>query len=320
MKTRLTILCMAALLLAGLLGCQASTRYRALCLLFDGVPVPKGMESCDGTTGVDGKAVFDKAEKNSEDNTGHYTEHGPYAAKLCEGCHQRQTNKLLFPVEDLCFNCHTLDTSTKRIHGPLAAGGCVVCHNPHGSGNEYLLVSKAKEFCLYCHKQADILKKEVHRAGENGCTNCHDPHGSDNDYLLRSTIAAARMKEKPAPELNTQSPKHEDLKSTKSPATKSGQKTSRSSGPAQPENGKSIKSEAPNNSQKTSRSSGQAQPEEVKNTKSPAAKNVQKTSGPSSGQAQPEDIKSIRSEAPKNDEDMKTQRDKKHQLSLSSAK
>jgi predicted CXXCH cytochrome family protein len=263
-----------------------------LCLLFDGVPPPKGMEPCDGTPGgAAGGAVIAKAGNDAENKAGRYTEHGPYAAKLCEGCHMRQTNKLILPMEDLCLNCHALDTSTKNMHGPLAAGGCVVCHNPHGSGNEYLLVSKAKDFCLYCHQQEDILKKEVHKAGENGCTTCHDAHGSDNDYLLRSTIASVRTEDKPAAELSTQTPAPEELKSTRAPAPKNGRKTSRSS-------------------------PGQAQPEEVKNTKSPAAKNGRKTSGPSSGQAQPEDGKSIRSEAPKNDyENLKTQHDKNHQLS-----
>ncbi len=305
---------MAAILLAGLLGCQAPTRYRVLCLLFDGVPPPAGMEPCDGAPGaVDGGTA---SARPKNEVALRYAEHGPYAAKLCEGCHLRQTNKLLMPVEDLCLNCHTLDTSVKNMHGPLAAGGCVVCHNPHGSGNQYLLVSKPTEFCMYCHKQEDILKKEVHKAGENGCTTCHDAHGSDNAYLLRSTIASVRKEDKTA-DTTTKTPGGEEAKSTKSPAAKNGQKTSRSSGQAQPEEVKNTKSPAAKNSQRTSGpSSGQAQPEEVKSTKYPAAKNDQKTTGPSPGQTQPEEIKSIRSEAPKNDhENLKTQRDKNNQLS-----
>jgi predicted CXXCH cytochrome family protein len=316
MKTRLTILCIAALLLTGALGCQAPARYRVLCLLFDGVPPPPGMEPCDGAPGAGaGGTVSAKAENEVAHR---YTEHGPYAAKLCEGCHLRQTNKLILPVEDLCLNCHTLNTSTRNLHGPTAAGGCIVCHSPHGSGNEFLLVSKAKEFCLYCHKQEDILKKEVHKAGENGCTTCHDPHGSDDDFLLRSSVAVLHIADKPAPKPATETPGSEEVTSTQSPAIKNGQKSSRSSpGQAQPEEVKNTKSPAAKNGQKTSRSSpGQAQPDEAKSTKAPAAKNSQKTSGAPSGQARPEEVKSIRSEAPKNDhENLKTQRDKNHQLS-----
>jgi predicted CXXCH cytochrome family protein len=62
-----------------------------------------------------------------------------------------------------------------------------VCHDPHGSGNRYLLVAKSEEFCLYCHQKADLDKKEVHQNMEAGCTTCHNAHASNNDFLLQDS-------------------------------------------------------------------------------------------------------------------------------------
>jgi predicted CXXCH cytochrome family protein len=95
------------------------------------------------------------------------------------------TNNLLLPVQQLCFKCHELDLSKKFVHGPVAAGGCTVCHSPHGSQYPYFLVSESKDFCLHCHNKEDIMKKEVHRTAQDGCTVCHDAHSSNKRYMLK---------------------------------------------------------------------------------------------------------------------------------------
>jgi predicted CXXCH cytochrome family protein len=118
---------------------------------------------------------------------------------MCDGCHEPQTNKLLLPVEELCLNCHEIFSVVKKtVHGPLASGGCIVCHNPHGSTNPYLLVSHPLEFCMFCHKQEDILRREVHKEQSIGCTVCHSAHGSDNAYLLRSATGPSLPRNQPA--------------------------------------------------------------------------------------------------------------------------
>jgi predicted CXXCH cytochrome family protein len=66
----------------------------------------------------------------------------------------------------------------------------MVCHEPHGSGNPYLLVSKSQDFCQYCHQNKDILNTAAHQNMDNACTNCHNAHASDNDFLLIASAAA----------------------------------------------------------------------------------------------------------------------------------
>lgn len=178
---------MATIALASLLGCEATTRYRALCFLFDGVPPPPGMVPCDSYGHPLAVTAADRI--GGGETKRQYTSHGPYAARLCEGCHQRQTNKLLMAVEDLCFNCHDLALKKRTVHGPVASGSCLVCHDPHGSGNKYLLVAKSQEFCLHCHSKEDIMRTEAHQDMDAGCTTCHNAHASDNDYLLISKAA-----------------------------------------------------------------------------------------------------------------------------------
>jgi len=97
----------------------------------------------------------------------------------------KNTNKLLLPIEELCFKCHVLDIAKKYVHGPLASGGCRVCHYPHGSAYSFLLVAESKEFCLYCHDKASILKRDVHQGMTEQCTTCHEAHSSDIEFLIK---------------------------------------------------------------------------------------------------------------------------------------
>jgi predicted CXXCH cytochrome family protein len=156
-------------------GCEGKSSYKVLSFFFDGVPVPSESKVA-GTEATGGEEA---KPKNI------YREHGPFAARQCHACHMAGSNKLVLPIQKLCFKCHTLDLTKKYIHGPLASGGCKVCHDPHGSAHPFFLVADPRVFCLYCHKKSDIEKNEVHRDMKGQCTDCHDAHSSDKRYMLK---------------------------------------------------------------------------------------------------------------------------------------
>lgn len=162
-------------------GCSPAARYEVLSLFFDGVPRPSQNGNGNGN-GTHGKETAKPGERPKVK----YGEHGPFAAKLCSGCHESQaTNALVLPIEQLCFKCHDLGLTKKYIHGPIASGGCKVCHDPHGSRYRYLLVSESDSFCFYCHDSESVAAVAAHQGTNGKCTVCHDPHMSDQKYLLR---------------------------------------------------------------------------------------------------------------------------------------
>lgn len=165
------VACAAAALSA---GCN----HRALTLFFDGVPPPKPAVSAES------RATPGQATPLTRPRTG--TEHGPYAAKMCDACHaSRATNSLLAPPTELCGRCHALDLSKTYVHGPIASGGCLVCHDPHASRYPHLLLSDSGAFCLHCHDRGDLDAVAAHEGVEAPCTECHEAHMSDKKYLLK---------------------------------------------------------------------------------------------------------------------------------------
>jgi predicted CXXCH cytochrome family protein len=178
MKIRTAILacCMTAALLW---GCNTPKTHKVLSYFFDGVPEPGKAPGEPGSRGNRKGAVTGSA------TAVRYREHGPYAAKQCQDCHGKGTSALILPIEELCFKCHSLDVRKKYIHGPIASGGCKVCHQPHGSNYPFLLVAEPKEFCLYCHDRDAIARNDAHIGMDTQCTECHDAHSSDEKYLLK---------------------------------------------------------------------------------------------------------------------------------------
>ena len=177
----LFVLSACAAAMAALTSCDASTRYRVLSTIFDGVPLP----DAPSDTAWNGHSDEPLARDQKGESTAQYLQHGPYAAKLCEGCHQKSTNALTRPAEDLCAYCHEFKLDGKKVHGPLASGGCRVCHDPHGSQNRFLLVSDSRDFCLTCHDRNEIMTRDVHVNSHDECTSCHNAHASDVDFLLK---------------------------------------------------------------------------------------------------------------------------------------
>jgi predicted CXXCH cytochrome family protein len=177
MKVWTVVACIAVVPVLSI-GCDATSRYKVLSVFFDGVPPPKVAEAPEPKEATN-------PETPQPRQVG-YREHGPYAARLCNACHESAaTNALVLPRDQLCFKCHEFRTDKKYVHGPLASGGCTACHDPHSSQYRYLLVSESDSFCFYCHDRDRVLSISAHEGIEQQCTTCHDPHMSDKKYLLR---------------------------------------------------------------------------------------------------------------------------------------
>jgi predicted CXXCH cytochrome family protein len=73
------------------------------------------------------------------------------------------------------------------VHGPLAAGKCLVCHEPHGSSWPSLTLADARTMCTRCHDQPGSLA-HVEKARSRVCYLCHNPHASMNRKFLYDIV------------------------------------------------------------------------------------------------------------------------------------
>jgi predicted CXXCH cytochrome family protein len=105
----------------------------------------------------------------------------------CTDCHDmhgkdvRATGgAMLLGQDEPCFKCH------KEMKGPFVfpheamREGCAVCHNPHGSINDKLLVAGPTITCVRCHVE-DKMGGTAHGGYRYNCIDCHTRiHGSNN--------------------------------------------------------------------------------------------------------------------------------------------
>jgi predicted CXXCH cytochrome family protein len=163
--------------------------------------------------------------------------HLPVASGSCLDCHDahgsEEVSLLKSPEQELCLSCHnktyTTDSSEtvniRRLvkgkmlpHSAIEGGGCISCHQAHGSGKRNLLVdlypddnylpANTEEFglCFLCH-DTDLLKAEetewgtnfrngkqnlhqLHINGNKGrnCRMCHNLHGSPQKFLMEEQV------------------------------------------------------------------------------------------------------------------------------------
>lgn len=163
--------------------------------------------------------------------------HLPVEQGDCLGCHathgSSESSLLRSSDPDLCLSCHnrsykTDSTETVNIgrlvkgkmkaHSAIEGGGCISCHQSHGSDFRALLVEQYPagdylpastenfELCFLCH-DSDILDAEqtewgtgfrngtknlhwLHVNGSKGrnCRMCHNIHGSPNLFLVEERV------------------------------------------------------------------------------------------------------------------------------------
>ncbi|MCF7958406.1 MAG: hypothetical protein K9M57_08165, partial [Phycisphaerae bacterium] len=91
------------------------------------------------------------------------------------------------PLPQLCYECHTnYGLATGHLHGPVAVGACLYCHEPHQSKYPNLLRVQPPQLCYQCHQESDILSLASHqKIDPTRCNTCHDPHISPLRKLLK---------------------------------------------------------------------------------------------------------------------------------------
>ena len=102
----------------------------------------------------------------------------------CSTCHSDVDSKgyVLKPDAPVCYECHDSKNEMAFVHGPINMGVCYVCHLPHGSSNEKLLMVDNKTICSGCHEE--LVPKHPDTASKF-CVECHDPHASDKEFHIK---------------------------------------------------------------------------------------------------------------------------------------
>jgi len=188
-KTGTTLLLMV--LACMLCSCDPLTRYKTLSVVFDGVPsLPPPEQLCSEyaekrVVAVRGELAGNKAK---ETTSGETSNHAPYNEKLCNNCHDKsKQDGLVRPKNEVCFVCHSDFVKGPRVHGPVAVGGCLACHEPHEAPFPSLLKTGKSQICSKCHREKRLASDMHDKVNAKGllCIDCHDPHYGKTEFFLK---------------------------------------------------------------------------------------------------------------------------------------
>jgi predicted CXXCH cytochrome family protein len=164
--------------------------HEVLTLFFDGVP-PLDNEMVEtGTANIDPN-VPDIRKRPDVD----WCIHTPF--RDCVRCHgNRQQESFSREVQltarmpELCYQCHEnlMPAALKGwVHGPVAVGQCLVCHEPHKTKDEHLLRMPIPELCNGCHEEVNAELNPAHlNESHFKCNNCHESHANSTTHLTNS--------------------------------------------------------------------------------------------------------------------------------------
>ncbi len=196
-RIRFTVagLIMLSFLWMFIMSCDPVRDHEALTFFFDGVPPLEGETVTSKDVPVlDANTPDSQAEQaQAKDKEIWYT-HNP--EKGCEQCHKKiqgsqwAVPEFVEPVPELCYSgCHDdyTKSSAAYVHGPVASGECLLCHDAHQSRNKHLLKEPESKLCFQCHgSEVMELLKDHSVESPIGCTECHDAHASSVKGLLKT--------------------------------------------------------------------------------------------------------------------------------------
>ena len=122
----------------------------------------------------------------------------------CVQCHDPHGREIRKPKQNLalhlqnknCADCHREQARRFVFEHEALREGCTICHSPHGSINQKMLVTRDANMCLKCHAQRQagggtlFIGNVDHSArvslGTCWTSGCHSAvHGSNVDHRLR---------------------------------------------------------------------------------------------------------------------------------------
>jgi predicted CXXCH cytochrome family protein len=173
----------AVTIVTGWIGCSVEEHYETLSFFFDGVPQPAALSDRRTLGGAGGPGALQIVSS-----------HSAFTDRRCAECHGG-TGDFGFVVSGferidagVCANCHSdVLQQFPVIHGPVAAGECLWCHQPHESPYADLLNLPSPRLCLDCHTPGTFSATEPpeHADLERDCLECHHGHGGADWTLLR---------------------------------------------------------------------------------------------------------------------------------------
>jgi len=114
----------------------------------------------------------------------------------CQDCHDPHAGfdqSAWNGLNDVCLACHMeMEGPFVYEHDGVASEDCVVCHRPHGSNHDKLLVTESNSMCLQCHFEQGFnagggwtmgtVGHSIYLDEEARCYDCHtEVHGSNVD-------------------------------------------------------------------------------------------------------------------------------------------
>jgi DmsE family decaheme c-type cytochrome len=121
----------------------------------------------------------------------------------CLSCHRvikRTDNRPGYDLAAVCRGCHPAEAGPfpyehEAVDGySVEEGGCIECHNPHGSENDHLLAQPTAHLCRRCHAPVGHVTAHGGIWADYDCLVCHtDIHGSFVSNRFLDPALAARV-------------------------------------------------------------------------------------------------------------------------------